>query len=221
MTKARVLETCRTLVAETESALPPTEEEPDIGESATVAALRKRTWRAGAKLFEALGTGWRSVLSDFLEGQKISSLEELMPQRLAEVVHEGKVSFMNKLSERWSAERLLHMKINCKLSRRNYTRSRQFYFKELDKKTGKWVRALVVCVCVCVRGVFVKQTHTYTHIHITYTHTHIHTHKISRIRSGLTACWSSHLLVRRLCEGFPRRSQQSMVCGWSAMARWQ
>jgi hypothetical protein len=42
------------------------------------------------------------------------------------------------LRDYWSAERVLNMKISCKLSRRNYTHSRNCYFKRLNKSTGIW-----------------------------------------------------------------------------------
>ena len=101
-----------------------------------------------------------------------------MPEQFAVVVHEAKVDFMDKLSEHWSGERLLHMKINCKLSRRNYTKSRAYYFKELDKATGKWV----------------SNTHTHTY---TYTRVHAHTHIHIRTRARAHTLEHRHKLRKQ------------------------
>ena len=164
MTESRVLESCRALVCDLESKLATTGDLPKPEDFTSWPTLRKRSWRAGQDMLAKLGPGWRGVLTNFLEGASKDSLEELMPEQFAVVVHEAKVDFMNKLSEHWSGERLLHMKIDCKLSRRNYTKSRAYYFKELDKATGNWV----------------SNTHTHTHTH-THARTHTHTYTYARV----------------------------------------
>lgn len=140
MTDKRVLETCRALCQHLENqaaAITEPPEDPEEG-TASESAARKRAWRAKVKLHDALGAGWRSTLTDVLECEPAASIKALMPAKFEEIVTDGKRVFMSKLGDFWSTTRLLDMKITSKLSRRNYTRVRNCFFKEKNKATGLW-----------------------------------------------------------------------------------
>ena len=139
MSEARALAACRALCEHMDAkASAPVDLSLEEGISLTEQTLRKRAWRAKTAIQNAGAGEWKSLLTDILEGEPATSIAGLMPAKLGEIVTEAKRVFWNKLGDFWSAERLLDMKISCKLSRRNYTHARNCFFKQLNKQTGEW-----------------------------------------------------------------------------------
>ena len=137
MTEARVLESCRALVLdhETEEPIVPNPSKVDTPE---LAATRQRALRASKTLLEKVGPLWQTLVSNVLEGCTSDLVRKLMPVRLPVFLREGATVFMSRLHEFWSSERLLDMKIACKLSRRLFTHMRNCLFKVKNKATGFW-----------------------------------------------------------------------------------
>ena len=137
MTQARVLESCRVIVLDSE-ANEPMELNPSKDETPEVAATRQRALRASKTLLEKVGPSWETLVGNVLEGCTSAFVRKLMPVRLPVLLQEGNAVFMARLREFWSSDRLLDMKISTKLSRRNYTHMRNCFFKVKNKDTGFW-----------------------------------------------------------------------------------
>ena len=138
MTDARLLQVCRaaTLTLEKLNVAPHTEQ-PDEP-SPQKKALQQRSYRAASELQEKLGDDWKKTVSDYITGCKRETVFEMIPEHVGEFVKEGKEKLMQSISDYYSIEVLLDLKIRCKLSRRGYTDLRRYLCKMKDSK-GLWV----------------------------------------------------------------------------------